>query len=235
MLSTREFYGGGQGDRLVDPNCYPKEIVDFLREERKLLDSMAASIDTLVEIGCMHGRYLDWAVGLNKRYIGIDIVPRYINMGRRIVAEKRLERKKYQFVLGGAEMVDVLARQKAAPGKCLLFFPFNSFGNMADPIPVILSVRKSNLPFLISSYQTKRRSTTSRREYYRRCGYKDIVCTDDEKGVCFSSADGLKSIAYHPRHVQRICDANNLAVAIRLFSTIGIAYLSKEINFIQNK
>jgi hypothetical protein len=56
-----------------------------------LLREKAEDFDVLVEIGCMHGRALDWSLAHGKRYVGIDITPRYIK-----------EVKKIYFAVNGA-------------------------------------------------------------------------------------------------------------------------------------
>ena len=37
MTKKKDFYGNGQGDRLIDPLFYPKGIKLFLEDEEKLL------------------------------------------------------------------------------------------------------------------------------------------------------------------------------------------------------
>ena len=37
MTKKKDFYGNGQGDRLIDPLFYPKGINLFLEDEEKLL------------------------------------------------------------------------------------------------------------------------------------------------------------------------------------------------------
>jgi hypothetical protein len=100
---------------------------------------------------------------------------------------------------------------------------------MAEATQVISALRESQLPFLISSYQTTEHSTDCRWEYYARCGYKDIRMSSDEKGVCFSSSDGLQSIAYHPEYMHNVCNDHGLAVTAISFSTIGLAYITDNI------
>jgi len=228
-LPTKDFYEGGRGDSLIDPSLFPEEVKDFLLKEELILSSAGDSFRLLIEIGCMHGRYLEWAIERGKSYVGIDIVSRFIKEGRRRIAELRLP-VDCQFIEGAAEDIPTLIPVKRLRNKkCLLFFPFNSFGNMEDAGPVISAIKMSGLPFLISSYQTTAGANARREEYYRRCGYRNIRCSTNDKGVCFCSDDGLRTIAYHPTYIKKICKRQNLVVKSMPFSFLGMAYFSADL------
>jgi len=232
MAEIKDFYESGKGDRLIDSLLFPEEIKQFLICEKRILDSLADSFDLLVEVGSMYGRYLKWAVENGKRYFGIDVVERYIEAGRKIVLDSQLDPARYRFVLSGAENVAELVithEWSIKPNRCILFFPFNSFGNMNDPLTVIRGVRKSGLPFLISTYGTSKEINICREKYYRNCGYSEIVGIEDEKGVRFVSPDGLSTIAYHPDYLQEIFTVNSLKAVIVHFSQIGVAYTLPEL------
>lgn len=225
MLASTTFYENGLGDRLADPSKHPQNIIKFLQVEQQALDSITSSIDLTIEVGCMYGLHLDWAISQKKRYLGIDIVERYIVAGRQMVAKRGLSQEDYRFVVGDAEeLAHVLEQQHLGSERSLLFFPFNSFGNMLHVERVIASLHESNLPFLISSYQTTEDATKSREEYYTRCGYKDIRYSNSEKGVCFSSLDGLYSIAYHPAYLRKLCSDHNLTIEVTLTQPINMFY-----------
>jgi len=227
MAEIKDFYESGKGDRLIDPLLFPEEIKQFLIHEKRILDVSASSFNLLVEVGSMYGRYLKWAVENGKCYLGIDIVRRYIEDGEKIVSELQLDPDKYRFVLGGAENIIDLVKPNewnVKPDKCLLFFPFNSFGNMENPVVVIKSIKKSGLPFLISIYDTSQEINVCREQYYRNCGYSEIVCVQDEKGVRFTSSDGLSSIAYHQNYLQNLFVSNGLRTTIISFSKIGVVF-----------
>ncbi len=228
-MSTKEFYESGRGDRLIDPRFFPKSIKRFLQGENKLLERKAPSVDLLVEIGCMHGRYLEWTIRHQKRYLGIDIVQRYLEIGRNTVAQLALPGEIYQFILGGAEAVSKLVHpnEYGVPAqRCLLWFPFNSFGNIENPLLVLQELKRAGLPFLISSYQTTAKATASRERYYRACGYRTIRVVKDNRGVCFLSSDGLRSMAYDPRYIQRLGTACGLQITGKPFAQIGMVYES---------
>jgi len=220
------FYSSGRGDRLIDPNFFPVEISHFLKREKSILSSYGPSFDLLVEVGCMQGRYLGWAVKHKKRYIGIDIVNRYIEDGRKALFKLGLASQSYQFILGGAEHVDKidLKQYRVEKNRSILFFPFNSFGNIPNPLPVIKKLKETNLPFLISTYQTISEATSWRKQYYQNCGYKKITIINDEQGICFTSSDGLRSIAYHPEFLLNLFYANGISAQATNFCELGVMY-----------
>jgi len=232
MAEIKDFYESGRGDRLIDPLLFPEEIRQFLLCEKRILEALAGSFDLLVEVGSMYGRYLKWAVENGKRYFGIDVVERYIVAGKKVVLDSQLDPIEYRFVLGKAENIAELVKPDelgVKPNQCILFFPFNSFGNMDDPLAVIRGIRKSGLPFLISTYGTSKEINICREKYYRNCGYSKIVSIQDEKGVRFVSLDGLSTIAYHSDYLQEIFTVTGLKVAIVHFSQIGVAFTSPEL------
>jgi len=225
------FYGGGLGDRLIDESVFPKEIKEFLRDEENLLLQISPSFNTLIEVGCMHGRYVEWAVKHNLRYIGIDVVHSYINEGttKSKTFNSSIEPK---FILGGAEELHILLNWETLgidKTKALLFFPFNSIGNMNDCIPVITSIRRSGAPFFISTYSTTPEVTLCRQKYYSACNYRGLYMKNDERGVTFISDDGLNTIAYHPEFIINVFRNKGLIVKMIGFSAVGIAYVSTSI------
>ncbi|MFA6588525.1 MAG: methyltransferase domain-containing protein [Patescibacteria group bacterium] len=228
MPSIWNFYGQGNGDRLIDPTNYPPDVASFLLEEERLLERLVESFSILVEVGCMTGRFLDWAIERDKKYIGIDVVERYIQAGNDEILSRKLSQDLYQFRLGSAEDLSSVLKdklQKADADKLLLFFPFNSIGNMPAVESVIQSLKQCNLRFVISTYLTDEKSNASRADYYNRCKYLNVQLVQNAQGVCFKSDDGLQSIAYHPLYFRQLCLANSLAIASISFSEIGIAYL----------
>lgn len=225
------FYGSGLGDRLIDESLFPNEIKDFLKDEEKLFSQINSSFDTLVEVGCMNGRYLEWAMKRKLWYVGIDVIPSYIDEG--IIRAKAIDYSaESRFILGGAEELHVLLNWKALginQAKTLLFFPFNSIGNMHDCVPVIRSLKKSETPFIISTYVTTTDANLCRQKYYDSCKYCGLHMNNDERGVTFISDDGLNTIAYHPEFIIKVFENEGLHVEAIKFSTLGIAYISSKI------
>jgi len=228
--STKDFYDKGYGDSLIDVSLLPEEVKEFLLEEELILFSIKDSFDLLIEVGCMNGRYLEWAVAENKSYIGIDVATRFIKEGKERIVKLKLDTN-YQFIEGAAEnIVNLIPIEQLRNENCLLFFPFNSFGNMKDAGLVISAIKESGLPFLISSYQTTLKANRYREVYYNQCGYKGVKCKGNNKGVCFYSDDGLRTIAYHPAYIKKICKIKDLVVKSISFSIFGMMYFSVKLN-----
>jgi hypothetical protein len=229
MLPPPDFYGSGKGDSLIDPLNYPEEILEYLKTEEELIQELIGQYERLVEIGCMEGRYLDWCVGRGIKYLGIDVVPRYIETGRRKLLDLGLFPPDYQMEISPAEEVDQVLEQKVINyphEKSLLFFPFNSFGNMENPIAVLESLKRTRQSFLICSYQTTQQANGVRLVYYTNCGFKKIRCFVNEKGIRFASDEGLNPIAYFPDYFRTMCHKVGIQVSRQFtFSTIGMAYI----------
>src|ERR1700733_13886493 len=148
--SLYEFYVSGLGERLIDPMNLTPEIILFFQEEENILNSLLDQIDLLVEVGCMNGLHLNWAIKHEKKYIGVDFVPWYVELGREHVQQYSVSHENYQFFCGNAENTgdfihpEHLGVERAST---LLFFPFNSFGSISSIEKVLTSIRESNLPF----------------------------------------------------------------------------------------
>jgi len=227
------FYDSNLGDCLIEESVFPTEIKEFLQEEERLLTQAIFSCDLLVEVGCMHGRYLDWALEKGKAYAGIDVVSRYIKLGQARAIELGLPAGRCQFILGGAETIDTLLKLEIfeiEQNRTLLIFPFNSFGNMQSCVPVINSLKRSQLPFFVSTYLTTPKATTCRKQYYGACSYQGLTMIKDSQGVTFKAKNGFCSIAYHPDFLLGIFKSANLAVETNQFAQIGIAYTTPGIN-----
>lgn len=230
--SSYQFYANGHGDRFMDPTCYNLAIKEYLEEERRLVDAIGLSVDVLAEVGCMRGAYLDWAIKHQKSYIGVDFIAEYIECGQARIAEYGLPTDIYQFVHGSAENLSYLfnsSRLSLPPQRYLFLFPFNSIGNMVDLQQVLANLSQIQMPFLFSSYQTTEYATNARREYYINCGYKHVDVLHGAEGVCVTSSDGLRSFAYDPQYLQKICSNHGLLITAMPFSSIGMAYMASVI------
>lgn len=221
---TTGFYASGSGDRLIDAGLLPPAVHEFLDTELTLLDAFVSDFDVLVEAGSMHGLHLEWAIAHDISYLGLDIVPRYIERGRRSVEARGLAPDRFRFELAGAEDLATVTRP---PGRALTLFPFNSFGNMTEPERVLAGLSAAGTPFLISSYDTGPAATRRRREYYTACGYEGLRVTEDETGIRFTSPDGLDTMAYHPAYLLGRLRAHGLEGSVLPCGEFGIAYVSR--------
>ncbi|HKV92562.1 MAG TPA: hypothetical protein VJW20_08450 [Candidatus Angelobacter sp.] len=229
MGTTVAFYQNGYGDRFIDSSLFNDEVAAFLRAEEQILNTLAPSMLGLVEVGCMHGRYLQWAIENRKRYFGVDVIHRYIQNGRRTIARRCLPVADYQFLLGGVEQLSTVVKDPhvhANPRQYLMLFPFNSFGNMDYPEEVIKSLKSVNLQFVISSYQTTEYATSARAEYYALCGYEDLRIIRDNHKVGVTSSEGLRSYAFNPTYLMRRFRESKIPVVLVPFVDIGMACIS---------
>jgi len=226
MCIKGSFYDYGTGDSLIDPKNYPVEIKQYLRQEEFALRQLSGDFDVLVEIGCMDGRYLEWSLAHGKKYLGVDIVSRYVTEGKRRLKKYGLSEPDYQIEICSAENIGQFFKGKGSNngGQMLLLCPFNSFGNMKDPKAVISSLGLVDQTFLICSYGTDDRSNAVRLNYYRSCGYRQIRLERSSEGVRFISEEGLDTIAYHPRYVLIMCRRQGIKVRVEISGGIGVFY-----------
>lgn len=222
------FYGTETGNRLVDEGNYPSSIVDYLKQERELLESKLPQHDLLIEVGCMEARNLEIAVKSRKKYIGIDIVKSYIDIASEI-AQKRGLQDICEFLCIDAEQLDsILEKSKLLKNakSPLFFFPFNSFGNMENFENVIKSMRRiENSDFMIFSYNTDKKSNEERYKYYQNCSYDNLTMLNGQEGVRFVADNGLNSIAYNQDFLIRKIKDLGLNIDTKRFGDIGIVYL----------
>jgi len=227
MDFRNNFYSSGLGDSLVDETKYPDEIISYLSLEQELVSSLVGRFDVIVEVGCMNGRYLNWAMRKGKKYLGVDIVERYVKDGQER-ASRLLPKGSFRVEICDATLIHLIPEEKgwiSKNNKTLLLFPFNSFGNMSKYELVINSLFESRYPFVICSYLTNKYSTFARQQYYENCGYSNVKRIIDHRGVRFLSDDGLDTVAYEPKYVEHIFRKKGIEIKTIVFSGIGVAYL----------
>ncbi len=221
------FYGTDDGNRLVDETNYPNSIKNFLDKEKNILVDNIKNHDVIIEVGCMEARNMESAIKNNKKYIGIDIVPKYIKIANRI-AQKRNLTSTCEFLCIDAEKLDeILEKSKLLKDSRnpLFFFPFNSFGNMNNFNNVIKSIYNiKNSDFIIFTYQTDEKSTNERFKYYNNCNYNNLRAKKEEYGVRFIADNGLNSMAYNENFFQENIKKRGLDLNVKKFADIGIAY-----------
>ncbi|HBY01851.1 MAG TPA: hypothetical protein DEG92_04805 [Rikenellaceae bacterium] len=218
------FYEQGLGDRLVDSSHFPASIECFLAGERNLLHSYADQFDLLIEVGCMDGRYLTWAAHSGKLYLGIDVVPRYIDIALKKLMQMSIDPKNYRLVVGDVvDLPHLISKEnfEVSPPKILTFFPFNSFGNILDIDGAALALSRMGTPTIISTYGTHTEATIERKKYYANCHYDNLQLIEDERGVYFKSNDGLCSVAYHFGYIRNFFSSYGITASSLSFSKIG--------------
>jgi hypothetical protein len=229
-LDVGTFYTSGIGDALIDAKKFPREITSYLISERKLLEEVVRKFRLVIEAGCMNGRYLKWVLERDKYYIGMDIVGRYITEAKEKAALLNLDPTKYEFICEGAEKVHTILVKtkinKLKEDEVLIFFPFNSFGNIENIEEVFVSLKNAKMNFFISSYKTDKFSIERRKKYYRNCGYKDIILLEEDNGIRFKSREGLNTVAYFSDWL--IQEFSRIGIKIKTYNLnkIGIAFIS---------
>ncbi len=204
------FYESGFGDRLVDPANYPVEIVDFLKDERRALAEALVHADTLIEVGAMDGLSLEVLHTFPAvAYVGIEPALRYVRAGNQRLKRMGQDiRRRARFIHADATSLSGIgARIRGAP---LVFFPFNSFGNIGDIKPVADVLASAGFSFAISSYMQTEHALEVRRRYYAACGYDELRFEQYTEGQRFMSREGFCSWAYSDEHL------------IRTFSECGV-------------
>ncbi|PYR43861.1 MAG: hypothetical protein DMF95_24815 [Acidobacteria bacterium] len=228
--ASDRFYASGLGDRLVDERRYPTGIQEFLSAEKKLLIALRPMFTTLVEVGCMDGRHVDWASAHKKNYLGVEPVSRYAVAARRAIRCASLDPARYRVLENTAEHLDEILAERVRPReRCLVFFPFNSFGNAQHPARILGALARTGRPVLISSYRTTRLATRIRRGYYERCAYRSLRQEISTECTRFVTDDGLSSAAYRPRFLARLAAASGLDLIPIRFGQIGLAFASPSV------
>ena len=221
------FYGTDDGNRLVDESNYPESIKKYLEQEKNILIEAIKNHDLIIEVGCIEPRNMERATNNNKRYIGIDIVEEYIKVANKLVKDRRLGDICEFLCIDAERLDDVLKKSKLIQScsKPLFFFPFNSFGNMNDYNNVLDSIgRIKNADFLLFTYNTDKKSTEERYNYYNNCNYDNLYLQIEENGIRYIADNGLNSMAYNENFIVNSIKRKGLSIETKHFADIGIVY-----------
>lgn len=229
--AAERFYAGAPGDALGDPRLLPGAVRRYLALEAELVAAFVPPGGTLVEVGCMDGLHLDLAADRGLRYIGVDIVERYAEAGRRRIAALaeagRGRRPPHLFLLADAARLDAELSGRLEEGEeaaTRVVFPFNSIGNMQDLDAVLAALRRLGLPFLLGSYRTTERAGALRREYYASCGSSLRGERVDRRGVAFLVDEGHEIVSFHPAYLHLRAGVHGLRLRRVDLSELGVAY-----------
>lgn len=229
-IELKSFYESSVGNNIMNQKCFSEEIDQYLENEKRFFEIIISKFNYLVEIGCVKGRHLQWALERGKYYIGIDIVNNHILDAIEIASSLKLDCKKYNFVCERAEnflaVLNNLNRNYEQRCATLTYFPFNILGNIENLEQTIMNLNISNVEFYISSFKTDSFSSRIRREYYNNCGCEDITEIKDDTGIRFISKEGLNTIAYHPNWLNKKFFDMGIKIKTHEISKVGIVYVS---------
>lgn len=220
-------YESGAGDELVNPHNYNREVSSYLKEEEEIFSRLAVKYETVIEAGCMDGRYTKLTLDLGRKYIGIDIVERYIESANKKY-KKWVAENKAAFFCVGLENLFIVPEiiRTINSSKTVTVFPFNSFGNIKNTAAAIDCLCSVSMDFAIFTYKTNDLAKHTRADYYRRSGFPSLHCTDDESGVRFESPEGLDSIAYSEKYLKKKFEEKGRSLKAIDFGAIGILFQS---------
>jgi hypothetical protein len=228
-VSVEEFYSG-VGQVLIDPGVYPVEIVEHLTAEKLALKRLIENggYDTVVEVGCMDGTmHLDVCTDSLVNYVGIDLIEEGT-----IVLQDKLTASGYPKhsivkALDVLNIADIADDIKVFAKKVLVFFPFNSFGNLEFPGKAVAAISSCDFDIAVLTYLNDQHTNDVRFQYYSNCEYQELSCSSDEKGIQFSATQGLNSYAYSGDWIEQLAQVHNSALSFEKMGKIGCCYLFK--------
>lgn len=197
------FYGQKNGWRMFDARMLTPEVTAYLNEEKRqiagYLENSASGLSQFVEIGCGYGRYLHVALKYKVNYRGVELVRWLAELGKaRIAACQLPENCSAQIEHLSAEHLHCVLpySEHDISSKSCVFFPFNCFGNLSDPLRVLSELKGRNTEVIISGFSSSEQTTSARMAYYAKCGCTDLSSQHTEQGVQISSSEFLESLAY---------------------------------------
>ncbi|MEW5740697.1 MAG: class I SAM-dependent methyltransferase [Myxococcota bacterium] len=213
---VRDFYASGGGDRMFSRAHATPAILDYLEREERYVKEVFRQLSPrhLFEVGCGTGSYLDWAERHRVDYDGVDLVSHLVEAGRKRLTGSARTRQKLH--VGSCREVAALFDAEGLKERArdvVVLFPFNCFGNVAEPARVVHSLKHAGARVLVSGFVPTDEATGVRREYYLKNGFTRLTDTRDELGVLFTSAEGLHSWALEPAVLERLFSREGFRLA----------------------
>jgi hypothetical protein len=229
FILKKNIYLVEKGDSLINESNYPKEVVDYLSEEKLLLENLMLQYKVVVVVGCMNGLYMESVIKKGLDYVGLDIIKRYVDQAKKRAELIKTSTKIILFHESAANLnkiVNQLMERNYNKSQIFFFFPFNSFGNIIEIEKTITSLSSCECHFFISTYDTNKFSTEQRENYYQNCSLETMKKSITERSVDFISADGFKSSAYKPEWlIKKLNSGNRNKVNIYTLAKIGLGYV----------
>lgn len=193
---VRDFYASGGGEKMFVREHSTPAVQAYLEAEALAIVRVFEKLSPkhLFEVGCGTGSYLDWAEREHVDYDGVDLVSHLVEAGRKRLTGSARTRQKLH--VGSCREVASLFAEEGLTSRgtdVVVLFPFNCFGNVAEPSRVVHSLRRTGARVLVSGFLPNSEATTARREYYSKLGFTSIAEETDRHGVLFTSTEGLHS------------------------------------------
>jgi hypothetical protein len=215
MNDSESIYFSRVGKNILNPTNYPKEVKEYLNDEYEFIKTLMYNFNGLIEIGCFDATYALLCSSLSKHYIGIDIVPEYIEEANHKLNFWSLDNDKFEVLNLDAHSISELPLKsniyKNLPSKeWLIFFPFNCLGNLPNPTKVIEGLKTLKSNSFISTFNVSKKSTEVRKEYYSNCEIINLKIKALAEGIRFTSSEKFSSIAYTNtwifKHLSGLCE-----------------------------
>lgn len=192
------FYAHAGGSRMLAQAHHTPAVRAYLeREAEPLLDE--PGFEHLFEVGCGQGRHLDWARGHELHYDGLDLVPGLIEQGRARARALTPSPRRCELHVGSAAALHELwlaCGLDSRAASVIVLLPFNCFGCLARPELVAAAVAATGARVFLSMFDVSAAATRHRHEYYTKLGFAEVRSRRTDRGVLFTSTEGLWSYAY---------------------------------------
>lgn len=196
-------YEDSIGSNLLNPENYPTEVKNYLEEEKMHVTKSIKSSGKrlLMEIGCFDATYLRWCYKNNIKYVGLDIVEKYIAEGKRRANFFGISENGYELIrFDACDLISIAEKSilfnQFNKAEVLILFPFNCLGNIQEVDRVIQCLHSLKIDFIISNFNTNDFTNSVRLIYYENCGYTLLAMNKENNGVRFTSFEGLDTIAF---------------------------------------
>jgi SAM-dependent methyltransferase len=222
---NQPFYARATSAReIMNPQCFSREISQFLRDEREFLSKLLAEerYDRIVELGCHAGHNTSWLAERCGSYLGVDVDSGAIERAKRECGG----RENVEFVCASVER-SLMTLNHEHFERSLVLFPFNLFGNFSSVERLLDGLNRSGVDVAMSNFNTKSATTVGRYKYYVRCfGAASLRVYDAEQGVLFKAGNVFRSIAFSSEYlsnvIRRKSDFHSVALPFSIYGDLFI-------------
>lgn len=187
-MGNQNFYRGHTGPSIMTAANFSPEIRHYLRSEIVCCTStpLASDYRVLVEFGCSDMRLQPCADAAGLSYLGVDLRSEVGLSNRHFLAAHEHVRNSRFIGVDAERLVHRLSAYKRlsgpfgrAPGRALVFLPFNFLGNLRQPCKLIQSIFLLGHDLVVSQFATTPTARKVRAAYYSACGLNVELCIAD--------------------------------------------------------